>query len=63
MYYVLHRPRDTDSPYLELPFRSQKEARTAVKTLADQKKPDGSQVCEVRLCIGKGRDRRTVLIL
>lgn len=64
MYYVLHRPHGSNYPWLELPgFRSRKDARSAVTTLAGQRKPDGNRLCEVKLCVGKGRDRRDILVL
>lgn len=64
MYYVLHRPYGTAKAWLELPgFRSGKEARAAVKILAGRRTPEGERVCEVQLCVGKGRDRRTILAL
>lgn len=63
MYYVLHRPRGSTLPYLEISFRSGKEAKAAVRTLHEQKKPDGTLLCEVKLCIGKGRNRRDILRL
>ena len=61
MFYVLHRPRDTDKPWLELPYRGKKEALAAVKTLESQKKEDGTRILNVKLCIGRGRDRREIL--
>lgn len=61
MYYVLHRPHGSDKPWDELPgFRSKKPALDAVKTLERQKDPDGSRLCDVKLCVGKGRDRRDI---
>lgn len=64
MYYVLHKPHGTDYPWQELPgFRSRKDARSAVTTLAGQRTPDGSRLCDVQLCVGKGRDRRVILVL
>lgn len=61
MYYVLHRPHGTDKPWLEQPYRSRKDAIGAVKTLESQKKEDGTRILNVKLCIGKGRDRREIL--
>ena len=61
MFYVCHRPRDTDKPWLELPYRRKQEALSAVKTLESQKKEDGTRILNVKLCIGKGRDRREIL--
>lgn len=64
MYYVLHKPHGTDKPWLELPcFRSVKDAREAVKTLEGQRDPEGNRIADVKLCIGKGRNRRDVLVL
>ena len=64
MYYVLHRQHGTDRPWLELPgFRSRKDARSAMTTLVAQRNPDGTRLCEVKLCIGKGRDRREIVKL
>ena len=64
MYYVLHKPHGTDKPWQELPgFRSRKDARTALTTLVAQRDKDGNRVCEAKLCIGKGRDRRDIVIL
>lgn len=64
MYYVLHRPHGTGKPWLELPgFRSQKDARAAAKTLQSQKTPEGERIADVKLCVGKGRNRRDILIL
>lgn len=64
MYYVLHKPRGSGLPWDELPsFRSAKDAKDAVRTLADQKAKDGSPLCDVKLCVGKGRDRRDILRL
>lgn len=63
MYYVLHRPRGTDKPWLEQPFRSRKDARSALTTLVAQRDTDGSRLCEVKLCVGKGRDRRDIVML
>ena len=62
MYYVLHKPRGAEKPWDELPgFRSKKDALDAVKTLERQKEPEGGRLCDVKLCIGRGRDRRTIL--
>lgn len=62
MYYVLHKPYGEDRPWLELPgFRNSKDARSAVKTLEAQTKSDGSRLMDVQLCVGKGRNRRTIL--
>ena len=64
MYYVLHKPHGSDKPWQELPgFRSCKEAKAAVKTLAGQRTPEGERIADVKLCVGKGRDRRDILIL
>ena len=64
MYYVLHRPHGTDRPWQELPgFRNKKEARAAVATLAGQRTPKGERLCDVKMCVGKGRNRRDILIL
>lgn len=64
MYYVLHKPHGTERPWQELPgFSSQKDAKAAVKTLAGQRTPDGNRLCDVKLCVGKGRNRRDILIL
>ena len=64
MYYVLHRPYGSDLPWDELPsFRSCKAAKDAVRVLADQKTKDGGPLCNVKLCVGKGRDRRDILRL
>ena len=63
MYYVLHRPRGTDKPWLEQPYRSRKDARTALTTLVSQRDPEGNRICDAKLCVGKGRDRRDIVIL
>ena len=64
MYYVLHKPHGTEKPWQELPgFSAQKDARAAVKTLAGQRTPDGKRLCDVKLCVGKGRNRRDILVL
>ena len=64
MYYVLHKPHGEKLPWLELPgFRSSKEARAAVKTLDSQRTNDGGRLCDVKLCVGRGRNRRDILIL
>ena len=65
MFYILHKPYGTNEPWLELPggTRSQKEAREKVKTLVAQTKEDGSRQVNVKLCVGKGRDRRELLRL
>ena len=62
MYYILHRPYGSNLPWLELPgFRSQKPAREALKTLAAQTKSDGTRLCDAKMCVGKGRDRRDIV--
>ena len=62
MYYILHKPRGSDKPWQELPgFRNKKPALEAFKTLEQQKTPDGERLADVKLCIGKGRDRRVIL--
>ena len=64
MKYVLYKPHGSDTPWLELPgFRSAKEARAAVETLVSQTKEDGSRAVDVKLCVGKGRNRRDILKL
>ena len=64
MYYVLHKPYGAETSWLELDsFRSKKTALEAMKTLRAQTKPDGSRLCNAKLCIGKGRDRREILIV
>lgn len=65
MFYILHKPYGTNEPWLELPhgIRSEKEAREKVKILISQKKEDGSRMVSVRLCVGRGRDRRDILRL
>lgn len=64
MYYVLHKPYGSDKPWDELPgFRSGKDARAAVKVFATQTKEDGSRLANVKLCVGRGRNRRDILVL
>ena len=63
MYYVLHRPHGTDKPWLEQPYRSGKDARSALTTLVAQRDTDGNRLCDAKLCVGKGRDRRDIVIL
>ena len=64
MNYVLYNPHGSDAPWQELPgFRSAKEAKAAVKTLVAETKEDGSRAVDVKLCVGKGRDRRDILRL
>ena len=63
MYYILHKPYGTDEPWIELPngTRSKKEAREIAKTLHAQVKEDGSRQVNIKICVGKGRDRRELL--
>lgn len=62
MYYILHKPRGSDKPWQELHgFRNRNAALDAFKTLEQQKAPDGERLADVKLCIGKGRDRRVIL--
>lgn len=63
MYYILHKPYGTNEPWLELPYgiRSKKEAIARAKALHAQVKEDGSRQVNIRLCVGKGRDRRVIL--
>lgn len=64
MNYVLYKPHGSDEPWLELPgFRSAKDAKVAVKTLVAETKEDGSRAVDVKLCVGKGRNRRDLLRL
>ena len=61
MYYILHKPRDTEEPWTELPegIRNYPKARDTVKALLTQENP----ALNVRLCVGKGRNRRDILVL
>lgn len=63
MYYILHKHYGTNEPWLELPYgiRSKKDAIASAKTLHAQVKEDGSRQVNIRLCVGKGRDRRVIL--
>lgn len=64
MNYVLYKPHGSEEPWNELPgFRSKKDAREAVKTLVAETKEDGSRAVDVKLCVGKGRNRRDILRL
>lgn len=65
MYYILHKPRDTDEPWTELPegIRNYPKARDEVKALIAKTNEDGSQALNVRLCVGRGRNRRDLLRL
>lgn len=64
MNYVLYRPHGSDNPWQELPgFRSAKDAKAAVKTLVAETNEDGSRAVDVKLCVGKGRNRRDILRL
>ena len=64
MNYVLYKPHGSNDPWLELPgFRSAKDAKAAVKSLVAETNEDGSRSVDVKLCVGKGRNRRDILIL
>lgn len=65
MYYILHKPRDTDEPWTELPkgFRKRDQALGTFEYLIAQKNEDGTKALNVKLCVGKGRDRRVILRL
>lgn len=64
MNYVLFKPRGSNDPWVELPgFRSAKDAKAAVRTLEAETKEDGSRAVDVKLCVGRGRNRRDILIL
>ncbi len=65
MYYILHKPYGTNEPWLELPYGicSAKKAREALRTLEAQTKEDGSRLMNLKLCIGRGRDRRDIVRL
>ena len=64
MYYVLHRPHGTAKEWLELPgFRCRKDARAAATTLAGQRTPGGERIADVKMCVGRGRDRRDILFM
>ena len=63
MYYILHKPRNTDEPWTELPegIRNYPKARDKVKELVAKTNEDGSKALNVRL--GRGRNRRDLLRL
>lgn len=63
MYYICIKPYGTDEPWKETAnFRSTKPAEQELRRLIAQKNPDGSWAYAANLCIGKGRDRRDILI-
>ena len=64
MYYVLHRPHGTDEPWRELPgYRKRDHAIGEVRFLNDKKDECGKRAYDVKLCVGKGRNRRDILVL
>ena len=65
MYYILHKPRNTEEPWTELPegIRNYPKARDEVKALIAKTNEDGTKALNVRLSVGKGRNRRDILVL
>ena len=63
MYYVLHKPHGSDKPWQEKPtgYRKRDQALGEFEYLIAKKNDDGSRALDVKLCVGKGRDRRTIL--
>lgn len=65
MFYILHKPYGTEEPWTELPegIRSSKEARATLKDLVNRTKEDGTRELNAKMCVGRGRDRRDIVIL
>lgn len=61
MKYVLYKPYGVEAPWAETPYRHYADVKVKVKQLLAIKKADGTQMFNVRYCIGKGRDRRIIL--
>lgn len=61
MKYVLCKPYGVEAQWTETPYKHKADAAAKVRQLLAIKKPDGTQMFNVRLCVGKGRDRRTFL--
>ena len=61
MKYVLYKPFGVEAPWAETPYKHEADARAKIKQLLAINKADGTQMFNVRLCVGKGRDRRTFL--
>lgn len=65
MYYVLYKPRGTEEPWTELPngIRNYPKAKDEVKALVAKTNENGSKAFNVKLCVGKDRNRRDLLRL